>query len=305
MVRVHQGSGKKRSRELMVIAFLLTPAMLVFFVYRIVPIIWNMGLSLFEWVPTRSLKFVGLAHYEEMFIYDDVFRTALANTLIYMFSMPLVIALALLIAVLVNQPIGGRNFYRAAIFISYPMMPVAVGIIWQWMYNEKVGIINYALMSAGLIDAPIPFLSSSSLALPSVIIVSMWQIIGFFMIVLLTGLQSIPVSLYEAATIDGAGAARRFFRITVPLLRPSLFLCFVVGVISSFTSFDLIHVMTGGGPGHASELLITYVYKTAFVKSQFDYASALTVVMFALFLVITLVINRLSGGDAGKVDTAG
>ncbi|MCP5371266.1 MAG: sugar ABC transporter permease [Hyphomicrobiales bacterium] len=295
---------RKRTREMLLVAFFLTPALLVFFVYRIVPLLWNLALSFAFWSPGGSYEFAGLEHYTEMFVYDDVFRTSFVNTLIYMASMPLAIVVALFVALLVNARIRGRNVYRTIVFLSYPMMPVAVGIIWQWLYNEKVGLINYVLQSAGVIDTPIAFLNSTALALPSVIVVGMWQILGFFMIILLTGLQSIPQSLYEAAAIDGAGPTKSFFRITLPLLRPSLFLCFVIGVISSFTSFDLVYVMTEGGPAHATELLITYIYKTAFGLSEFDYAGALTVVMFTLFLSITLILNRFSGGEAGKVDGA-
>ena len=238
-----------------------------------------------------------------MIVYDDVFREALVNTLVYMGSMPLAIVLALGVALLVNARIRARNIYRTIAFLSYPMMPVAVAIIWQWLYNEKVGLFNYILRSIGLTDRSISFLESTTLALPSVIVVGMWQILGFYMIILLTGLQSIPRNLYESAAIDGAGAVRRFFRITLPLLRPSIFLCIVVAVISTFTSFDLVYVMTGGGPGHATELLITYIYKTAFVLSEFDYAAALTVAMFVLFLAITFVVNRFTGGEVGKVDS--
>jgi ABC-type sugar transport system permease subunit len=118
-----------------------------------------------------------------------------------------------------------------------------------------------------------------------VIFAEVWQIIGFYMIILLTGLQSIPQNLYEAARIDGAPAWARFFRITLPMLRPSLFLCVVVGILNSFSSFDLVYIMTNGGPGHATELLITHIYKSAFVQTKFDYAAALTVVQFGLLLV--------------------
>ena len=157
-------------------------------------------------------------------------------------------------------------------------MTVAVGIIWQWLFNEKVGLINYALISLGLIEDGIPFLESFDYALPAVIIASIWQVVGFYMIILLTGLQSIPPNLYEAASIDGASPWQQFRRITLPLLRPSLFLCFVIGIINSFTAFDLIFVMTGGGPGRSTDLLITYIYSSAFRLSKFDYAAAMTVV---------------------------
>src|SRR4029077_12896874 len=125
--------------------------------------------------------------------------------------------------------------------------------------------------------------------------------LGFYMIILLTGLQSIPEHLHEAAAIDGANAPRRFLSITLPLLRSTLFLCFVIGMLNSFTSFDLVYVMTGGGPGRATELLITYIYKLGFSQTRFDYAAAVTVFFFALLISITWVANRLSGRDTGAV----
>jgi ABC-type sugar transport system permease subunit len=237
-----------------------------------------------------------------MVLFDDVFREALANTLFYMLMAPVAIVVALGLALLVNTQIRGRSTYRTLIFISYPLMVVAVGIIWRWLFDQKVGLINFALRSAGLIDAPIPFLESNATALPSVMVAGLWQIVGFFMIILLSGLQGIPRHLYEAASIDGAPRFKQFWRITLPLLRPSLFLCFIIGIIASFTSFDLIYTMTQGGPGHATELLITYIYKAGFKLTKFDYAAALTVVMFLLFLAIALAANLVSGGDAGKVD---
>jgi ABC-type sugar transport system permease subunit len=183
-------------------------------------------------------------------------------------------------------------------------MIVAVGIVWRWLYNDSVGLVNYVLRSLGLIERPIAFLESYDFALLSVMIAAIWQIVGFFTIIILTGLQNIPSHLYEAARIDGARAHHRFWRITLPLLRPAIFLCVILGVIASFASFDLIYTMTGGGPGLATELLITYIYKVSFTLSRFDYAAAVTVVMFLLFVTIAIVANRLAGGDAGKVDIA-
>jgi len=211
-------------------------------------------------------------------------------------------AAALGIALLVNSDLKGATVYRTIVFLSYPLMAVAVGIIWRWMYDERGGIINYALRASGLVDRPIGFLQDFDWALPSVIFAEIWQVLGFYMIILLTGLQSIPQNLYEAARIDGAPAWARFFRITVPMLRPSLFLCIVVGILNSFSSFDLVYIMTNGGPGHATELLITHIYKSAFVETKFDYAAALTVVQFSLLVVLTIAANRAAGGNAGAVE---
>jgi ABC-type sugar transport system permease subunit len=293
---------RQRHREAAFVWCLLVPALAIFLLYRLIPLSWNFVLSFQFWSPTKPAEFAGLYHYEEMAIYDDVFWEALWNTFVYMAMAPIAIVIALALALMVNSRIRGRGVYRTIIFLSYPLMVVAVGIIWRWLYDGKVGLFNYALRSAGLIDQPIPFLETFQTAMPAVIAAAVWQILGFFMIILLTGLQSIPQHLYEAAAIDGASRWRQFWRITLPLLRPSLFLCFVIGIIASFTSFDLIYVMTGGGPGHATELLITYIYKAAFKLTQFDYAGALTVVMFVLFLALALLGNLLAGGEAGKVD---
>ena len=295
---------KKKTRELLFINILLLPALLIYMAYRVIPLGWNLVLSFQHWSPGKPAEFAGLYHYEEMFIYDDVFWTSFWNTVKFMGVTPIAILLALGIALLVNQELKGRGLYRTIVFMSYPMMVVAVGIIWRWLYDDKVGLINYALLSLGLVEQPISFLESYRFAMASVIVAAIWQILGFFMIILLTGLQNIPTHLYEAARIDGANAFQRFYRITLPLLRPALFLCAIIGIIASFTSFDLIYTMTNGGPGHATELLITYVYKTAFTLTEFDYAGALTMVMFVFFVLLALLINLLAGGNAGKVDIA-
>jgi ABC-type sugar transport system permease subunit len=260
-------------------------------------------LSLQTWSPFKPSAFAGLIHYEDL-LHDEVFWKSLWNTAVFMSSAPIAIALALGLALLVDTRIRGRGVYRAIIFLSYPLMPVAVGIIWRWLYDEKVGLINHVLLSLGLTTRRIAFLDSYEWAMPSVIAAAVWQIVGFFMVILLAGLQNIPPDLGEAAALDGASAPQRFARITLPLLRPAIFLCLMIGIINSFTSFDLIYVMTGGGPTYATELLVTYIYRAAFVLSKFDYAAALTMVLFAFLLALTWLANRAAGGEAGAVDAA-
>jgi len=280
----------------------LAPALVIFVLYRVLPLGWNVWLSFQEWSPLKPARWAGLYHYEEMLFYDDVFWQALWNTAIVIMSGPVGIALALGIALLVNAEIRGREVYRTIVFLSYPLMTVAVGIIWRWMYDERVGLINWLLRSAGVIEQPIAFLQSFAWALPAVIVANIWQVLGFYMIVLLTGLQSVPPNLYEAAAVDGVPRAAQFRRITLPLLRPSIFLCFIIGMLNSFTSFDLIYVMTNGGPGHSTELLVTWIYKQAFVQTRFDYAAALTVALFTLLILIAWLANRLAGGNAGAIE---
>ena len=292
----------RRARQAAVVACFLAPSVLIFVVYRILPLIWNVVLSFQAWSPLHPPTWVGWDNYDEMFNDDDVFWQALWNTLIFLCSQPIAMALALGIALLVNSDLKGAAIYRTIIFLSYPLMTVAVAIIWRWMYNERGGLINYTLRQLGIIDQPIAFLDSFSWALPSTIVANTWQVIGFFMIVLLAGLQNIPPHLYEAARVDGAPAYARFYRITLPMLRPALFLCVVIGILNSFSAFDLIYIMTNGGPGHATELLITYIYKQGFGSTRFDYAAALTVAQFVLLLALTWIAHLAVGGNAGAIE---
>jgi multiple sugar transport system permease protein len=291
-----------RISQAMLIWSLLAPALAILLLYRILPLAWNIVLSFEDWSPLRPAHWAGLAHYQEMLLEDDVFWQALTNTLLFIASAPLAIAIALGLALLVDADIRGRDVYRTIIFLSYPLMTVAVAIIWRWMFDEHVGLINYLGRLVGLIDRPIAFLNSFEWALPSLIVANTWQMLGFYMVILLAGLQRVPPELYEAAAIDGANGRDRLWRITLPLIRPSLFLCFVVGMLNSFTSFDLVYVMTGGGPGHATELLITYIYKLGFGQTRFDYAAAVTVFFFVLLIGIATLANWLAGGDAGVVE---
>jgi multiple sugar transport system permease protein len=296
-------TARKSTRKAVLIWSFLAPSLLIFLLYRILPLGWNVLLSFQAWSPMKPAVFIGLENYQEMFFDDEVFWQALWNTLLVIGSAPIGIAIALALALLVNSDIRGRDTYRTLIFLSYPLMTVAVAIIWRWMFDERVGLINYVARGLDLVDKPIPFLNSFTWALPSVIAANVWQMLGFYMIILLTGLQHIPGNLYEAAQIDGANAFRRFLRITFPLLKPSIFLCFVIGMLNSVTSFDLVYVMTAGGPGRATEILVTYIYKLGFTQTRFDYAAAVTVVFFLLLLSVTWAANRLSGGNAGAVES--
>jgi ABC-type sugar transport system permease subunit len=296
---VTQTAQRRQWNRAMLIACFLLPSLAIFFLYRILPLGWNVWLSFQSWSPLHPAHFIGLDNYDEMWNDDDVFWQSLRTTLLFMCSAPVAIALALGIALLVDSDLKGAAIYRTIVFLSYPLMTVAVGIIWKWMYDERGGLINFILRGLHLIDKPIPFLQSFAWSLPSVIVADIWQVIGFYMIILLTGLQSIPRHLYEAARVDGAPALARFLRITLPMLRPSLFLCAVIGILNSFSSFDLVYIMTNGGPGHATELLVTWIFKTGFGQTRFDYAAALTVVQFALLLVLTFAAHLAAGGNAG------
>ncbi|MDY7027579.1 MAG: sugar ABC transporter permease [Spirochaetota bacterium] len=293
---------RKRGVNLTMVYLFLLPSLAIFLLYRVIPIGWNFVLSFQEWKVIGANEWVGFEHYMDMFR-DEVFWQSFRNTLVYFFiGSPLAIVLAVTIATLVNNPMRGRNFYRVVVFLPYPITPVAIAIIWKWLYNKDVGLINYLLREIGLVDRGIPFLQSFTLALPSVIVTSVWQVLGYFVILVLAGLQTIPDDLYESAELDGASPMAQFFRITLPLIRPTVFICFIVGIINSFTVFDMVWVMTRGGPGHATEILMTNIYKNAFTFNKIGFAAAMTVFMFLFLLAVTWYLNRLSGGEAGGVE---
>jgi ABC-type sugar transport system permease subunit len=286
-------------RRLPLIILYLLPSVLVFVLYRWLPVIWNLFLSFQKWKPIGANEWVGAGNYVTM-VADPVFWESLQNTLVYFFiGTPVAIILALILALFVNEPITGRNAYRTIIFLPYPITPVAIGLIWKWLLNDRVGFVNYVLRSIGVIEEGIPFLQSFDFALFSVIGTTIWQVLGYFMILVLAGLQTVPTDLKDAALIDGAGPLRRTWSVTLPLIPSTLFLCFIIGIINSFTVFDMVYVMTGGGPGHATEFLVTYIYRNAFEFNRLGYSAAMTVVMFLVLLTVTLVSNRFSGGEAG------
>lgn len=289
---------KRKSPGFLIFLFLL-PSILILFAYRWLPVIWNLVLSFQKYRPLGANVWIGLKNYR-LILSDPVFWESLQNTIVYFFiGTPVAIVLALLLALLVNEPVRGRNFYRTVIFLPYPITPVAIGLIWKWMLNDRVGLVNFVLRRIGFIEEGIPFLQSFTWALPSVIGTTIWQVCGYFMILVLAGLQTIPTSLMDAALIDGAGPVRRTWSITLPLIRSTLFLCFIIGIINSFTVFDMVYVMTNGGPGHATEFLVTYIYKNAFEFNRLGYSACMTFVMFVILLVVTVVANKISGGEAG------
>ena len=194
------------------------------------------------------------------------------------------------------EPSAGRrdDVYRTIVFLSYPLMTVAVGIIWRWMYDEKVGLFNFILRSLGLIDKPIPFLQSFELALPSVLLANVWQILGFYMIILLAGLQAIPVELYEAARIDGASAWRQLRHITLPMLGPTLLMVAILTVSGYFQLFAEPYVMTEGGPLESTTSVLYLMYEDGFKWWNLGTAAAEAFLLFLVMLAVTAAMLRLS-----------
>jgi multiple sugar transport system permease protein len=251
------------------------------------PVLAAMGLSFTDWsgVNLSEIQFIGLENYGTMFA-DDLFWESVRNTLFYAVGSVVVgTAFALFLAILLNQKIPGLPFFRSIFYLPSVTAGVAVALVWIWILNPRVGLLNYGLSLLG-IDGP-KWLHSSDWVLPALIIMSLFRV-GPSMIILLAGLQGIPQNLYEAAEIDGAGRWAKLRNITIPMLSPALFFVLVVSTVGSFQIFTEIKIMTDGGPGTSSFVLVWYLWQQAFVYLRMGYASA---VAFVLFIVVMILVG--------------
>lgn len=269
----------------------ILPGFLGFLAFMVVPIIISFGISLYEWELLLPPRFVGLANYKALFS-DKIFLSVLKNTLYYVMGVvPLNIVLALGMALWLNQKLRFLSFYRSAIFLPVVTLTVAVSLIFKWMYEPEIGLINAALALIG-IEGPL-WLGSAKWAMPALILMNVWKGFGYNMVLFLAGLQSIPASVYEAAGIDGAGKWQKFRYITLPLLSPTTFFATVMTVISSFQVFDAARVMTNGGPVNATNTIVLYIFQNGFEYFKMGYASAIAWVLFAALFLLTVLQMRL------------
>lgn len=271
--------------------FFILPMLLMFVVFRFGPFLASLGLSLFDYRFLGGTSFVGLENYRRLFN-DAIFWTSLRVTVTYsLIAVPLGLAVAMSLALLVKEPIRGIGLFRSTYFLPVVTSMVMAGVIWKWVYSIDDGLLNGLLSLVGL--PPQPWLQSEKLVLPSLAVMAVWKDVGYPMLILLAGIQAIPESYHEAAVIDGANAWQRFWRVTLPLLRPVLFFVLVIQTIGSFQVFDAVYVMTGGGPVRASYTLVYNVYDNAFKYFNFGYAAAITVVLFLLVFAVSLIQRRL------------
>lgn len=279
-------SNYKKAQRNIALLFLL-PNFLGFLIFIVYPVLKSLYISFFNWDGLGTKEFIGLGNYARLFR-DSTFQVSFWNNIHYtVVTVPLSIIFGILIALLMNTKIKGIKVFRVIYFLPQITSMVAIGIVWTTVL-ANYGPINQFLMTLGMENPP-QWLSSTTWALISVEIVSIWRSMGYNAVILLAGLQGVNAELYEAAKIDGAGAFKRFFSITLPMLSPTIFLCLVMQLIGSFKVFDTIMAMTQGGPGRATNVLTYYIYQRAFVDWQFGYASAIAYVLFAIIMVLTLV----------------
>lgn len=288
-----EGGGPRRRPPLLTrlrdpvgaLIFLL-PMLVLFVVFRFIPTLGSVGMSFTNYTLGGSWQVIGGQNYVAL-TRDPLFLTSLRVTLVYAaIYVPMTLVMSLATALLLHAVVFARGLFRASLFLPYATSFILAAVVWLWLYRYD-GLINGLLGKAHL--GPVPFLSDAALVLPSLALVSAWKGFGYTMLILVAGLNSIPVDCLEAASVDGAGAWQRFWRIRLPLLRPVLFYVLVIETIAGFQVFDTIYVMTGGGPIHASYALVYALFDQGFNFFNLGYASTLGVVLAILILLVALV----------------
>jgi multiple sugar transport system permease protein len=280
---------RKEEREF----YLFTsPWVIGFFLFVLVPMVASILISFTQWDIITPPKWVGIDNYEEMFARDPLFWKSLRVTLIFTFVLvPLQLILSLLVAVLLNQRVKGLSWFRTIFYLPTVLPIVASSMLWLWILNPS-GLLNFFIRLFGIPGQD--WLTSEALALPSIILMSLWGSFGVSMIIFLAGLQGVPASLYESAEIDGAGSVRKFFSITLPMISPVIFFNFVMGVIGTFQVFTQGYLLTDGRPNNSTLFYVLYLYRNAFEFLHMGYASAMAWVLFLIIMGATLLILRTS-----------
>ena len=289
-VPIHTAHRGLRRRNLTGWLFIL-PLVAGIAAFQLVPVLISVYASLTDWDGITSPGFVGMDNYVAL-TGDPFFWQTLKNTAVFTCGViPLTLVVALFLAILCNRKgIRGKAFFRTAYFTPFITSMVAISLVWTQFYAPR-GVLNGLLDAVG-VSGP-SWLASSTWALPAVIIVAVWQGVGYPMVILLAGLQGIPGSLYEAARLDGANAWRQFTHVTIPMLTPQIFFVLITQFVTSFQVFAIIYVMTRGGPGNATNVYIYYLYQNAFTYGRLGYASAMAWILFVLIAVLTAIQWRL------------
>lgn len=285
-----KGSKKARKDFFTGMGFIL-PSLLGFLIFTFIPVVISLCLSFTSWnfmEGIEGIKFNGLANYIRLFS-DEWFLNSYKNNIIFTaVTVPVLIALGLVMATIINKYIYGGGVVRTMIFIPYIASVVAVCTVWMVLLQPSYGPVNEFFRSIGIANPP-GWLADFKWSLPSIMIIYVWQQVGYYSIVFLAGLKGLPEDVYEAAKVDGASSIRQFFSLTVPLISPTTFFLTIMGIIGSFKVFDQISVLTQGGPGSYSSVMAYYVYRTAFDYFEMGYANTLAWALFVLVFIVTLV----------------
>jgi raffinose/stachyose/melibiose transport system permease protein len=271
----------------------LAPAVILFFIFTLLPLLVGLGLSFFSWDGLSAARFVGIQNYIDA-MHDGTYWTAIEHNVTYAVgTVAGKMVLGFGLALVLNRALPGRAIFRTALFLPVVLSFVVVGLMWNWIYDYNSGLVNSGLGAIGLGNLKEAWLGSISLALYALIVVDIWKWFGFHMVIFLAGLQSIPSELYEAARIDGSTTWDEVRLITLPLMVPVIMINVILASSGAFNVFDIVYVMTTGGPVNATNVAMVDIYTEAFQFNQFGYASALSIVQLILVSAISLVILRL------------
>lgn len=261
----------------------ILPAILGTFIFIVIPVFCSFGLSFAKWDLINPIEFVGFENYREIFT-EPLFFKILLNTVVFAFTTSVFgVTIPLVLASILNSKIRGSEFFKTAYFLPFITPMIVIGIVWEWIFDPNIGLL------ANLLNIHINWLYDTNWAMPALIIVSVWKLIGYNMIIFLSSLGAVSNSLFEAAKIDGANSFQTFKNITIPMLSPTIFFVVIITAISSFQVFDLIYLMTQGGPLDSTNVLVYAIYKNAFEYFNVGKASAIAYVLFVIILVLTLI----------------
>ena len=280
-------SRRRGLRRLGTAAPFILPSLAGVLVFLLLPVVIVLLLSFVKWNFLQPPRWAGLANFVTMARYDHVFHALAVSAYYVLWNIPVQTVIALGLAMLLNRRLPGMGVFRALYVLPYMSTPVAMAVVWGWLFDAQSGLINHLLLAVG-VHGP-NWLGDQATALPAIAMISTWQYAGYNMLFFLAGLQTIPPQLYEAASIDGASAWQRFRRITLPLLNPTMLFVLVTDVIGSFQVFDQVYVLTQGGPGSATTVINYQIYSTGFQNFDVGSASAMSLLLFGVILVITFI----------------
>lgn len=267
--------------------YFILPALLGTLIFIVIPIFCSFGLSFTDWDLLNEIKFTGLDNYKAIFT-EPVFTRILINTLVYALSVTVfAVIIPLIIAAILNSKLKGTEFFKTVYFIPFITPAVVIAIVWSWIFDPNIGGVNM------LFRTHLNWLFDTRLAMPVLIFVSVWKLIGYNIILYLTGFSTINKEIFEASQIDGANGIKTFFNITLPLLKPTTCFVTLVTAISSFQVFDLIYVMTEGGPKDSTNVIVYSIYKYAFEYFDIGKACALAYILFGVIFILTLLQRKI------------
>ncbi|MBS5936918.1 MAG: sugar ABC transporter permease [Clostridium sp.] len=279
----------------------ISPALIGFSIFTFGSIIYSLYLSLTDYDLMTKPKFIGLENFIRAFTKDEYFYKFFGNTLYFVvFLVPIVLVISLLLALLINKKVGRMTkAYRVALFLPSITSTIAVSMVWLWIFNPDMGLINNLLTAIGFNNPPM-WLNSPETSKMALIIMRVWQMSGYYMIMFLAGLQTIPESLYESAQVDGANKIQSFFKITLPMLSNTTFVVIILLVIEAFNMFESIFIMTNGGPLGSTSTIMYYIYEQGFGNYNMGYASAIAWIFFVIIMIITLIQYKFRNEQGGE-----